>query len=518
MPRPLIKIRPDSLNVDLPPSDVAPNEYTFGDNIQFRDGYAARSLGWSAFAPQLPAGIEPQFLLNVVKEGTNWWLAGCDDGIYVTNTTSWFNITPAGFTTGKTPEQWSGGLLNGIPIINYQEGAPQYWDFNTGNVTQDIPDFLNHFDKCEYIGISKFHCFALQPTEAGDLLESKVAWSDATEPGQVGKNSWWTPGANSEAGDVLLSDTRDPILAAVNLRGQLAVYKANSTYLMTYIGGTFIWDTRLLFSNQGILAPRAVVDLPGGRHAMLTDGDVVVHDGQTAQSIVDRRWRRTIFNLIDPDNYLRSFAVHDQRNSEVLFCIPQKGATDPTIAVAWNYYEDKIGIRDLAPSTHGASGIVTESTFDPSWNAQTDTWDSYVGAWNQSRFNPADDGVLISNATNRQVYYLDGAEDQDGVSHETVVRKEMMDFDAPGSRKLITAIWPRMVAQAGQTVQVRVGSADHPDTPITWGSYVDYLPDSDDFVPYIAEGRFLSFEFRTTEGNTWSLIGFDVEAEILGQY
>jgi hypothetical protein len=96
MAQPLQKLRPTGITVDIPASEVGADQYTNGDNVVFRDGFAERAKGWGPLFSTLEA--VPEHLVNVTYQGVNYWIACCTDSIWVTpSSTLWTDITPAGF-------------------------------------------------------------------------------------------------------------------------------------------------------------------------------------------------------------------------------------------------------------------------------------------------------------------------------------------------------------------------------------------------------------------------------------
>ena len=89
---------------------------------------------------------------------------------------------------------------------------------------------------------------------------------------------------------------------------------------MRYVGGNTVFTIDRLFSEHGILAPRCFAEFGDGMHFVVTHGDVIVHDGNTARSIANDIVRNHIFDEIDSVYYkmARRPELNSQKNSPSL--------------------------------------------------------------------------------------------------------------------------------------------------------------------------------------------------------
>ena len=77
-------------------------------------------------------------------------------------------------------------------------------------------------------------------------------------------------------------------------------------------------------------------------HFVVSDGDIVLFDGQNIESIADKRVKDTIFNDIDSDNFDRTYVVRDDKHHEIWVCYPSSGQSYSDKAAIWNW-NDKTG-------------------------------------------------------------------------------------------------------------------------------------------------------------------------------
>ena len=509
----LVEMRLNTINADLPPAETKETEYTGIQNVQFRNGFAQRSNGWEPIFPTVPEA--PQWLLNVQRGGVNYWIAGCKGGVYLTDTNSWTDVTPAGFTDATAPNQWTGGLLNGIPCMNLANdtSVPIYLDWSVP-IMLDLPGWPAN-TTCKALRAHKFHLFAMNITESSVELPDKLLWSDAAAAGNVPDS--WAATPTNDAGDTTLAATANPIIDGSTLRGQFMIYKRSSTYLANYVGGTFVYAFRKLYSTSGILARNCVEEYEGKAY-VLTDGDAYVHDGQNLHSLLQGRAKSIIFNQIDDVAWQYSYVAVDKKNQEILFCLAPQNEAVPTVAVTYTVNTDSIGARDIGSANHMASGIVSEQGSSEQWDDDSQAWNLDVTVWNETFFNASQDGMLIASEADFQIYNLDASITQDGEPISCVIRKSYWDFNSPELYKLVSRVWPRVTAPADVLIHVRVGSARTANDSVQWSPAVDFNPNADQYVDLFSNGRFMSFEFSSNGGQSFQLDGFDVELDMAGRF
>ena len=509
MPDNLIKLRPSSLVVDIPPSETPPDVYTEIKNCQFREAFAVKSLGWKRIFLQPPS--PPQYLVNLFDGTLNYWVAACEDGVYISDTVNpWFNITPATFQPCDS-NRWSHALINGKLVLNNGEFEPCYWSgFGAMTTLPDWPaDTL-----VAWVRSHKYHLFAgnvLAPA----AMPNRVMWSDSAEPGTVPQE--WTPSPTNEAGFVDLASTEVPCVDGLTLRGAFIVYKHSSCYRFNYVGGTFVFTNTKIFGTVGLLALNCVIEYEG-MHYILSDGDIYAHDSQNIVSLVDKTVKRFVFDQINSAARDTCYLAADRANNEILFCLAGPDKDVPSNALVWDTRREKIGFREIGEANFITSGIVTVANASNAWQDDTASWASDITRWNATEFSAVDDGMLIANATKNWIYHLDGSIDQDGEPVDFLVAKSYMDMGTPTTFKLVKRIWPHMTATAGGLLTVRVGGSASPSGAITWSDPVTFDPATANKVDTFAAGRYLSFQFTAPQDQQIQFNGWDVELGDTGRF
>ncbi|MCP3999396.1 MAG: hypothetical protein GY727_00580 [Gammaproteobacteria bacterium] len=520
----LIKLRPTSVNLDVPPAELPMEEWSSGLNFTFRDGFAVRVAGWNKLFPD--TSDTPIWTINARQTaGSNYWITAQPNGIFVTDTGAWKDITPAGYVWNGAPDAWTGGLLNGMPFMNNGVMPPFYWDldFTTPTVCQTLPGWPAD-TLCKAMRSYKYHLIAMHITVGLNDFPDQIYNSSAAAPGLMPDS--WTPTAANDAGDNVLAATRGAVIDGAKLRGQFLLYKDHSVYRANYIGGTFVFAYEKFLGNTGVLARNCIVDIEG-EHAFFSDGDILRTDGQNVKSIIDRRFKRNLFEQISSEHYKNSFVVENRSHNEVYFCYPETDNIYPNMAVAWDYARDQVSLREIGATPYMTAGTVAYFDPDDSWDAQTDSWEVMTRVWGQTEFQAADDGIVMLQESKDNIFRFDNTEFEDGSAIDGHMEKTYIDFGVPEQVKTVMRVWPRTTStKENLTIKIRAGGSHTPDRAIEWSDWVDYKPstltptEENDFVSLFATGRYLSFQFQVAGDTSYifALLGFDVELAPRGRF
>lgn len=486
---------------DLPPWTLPPEILSQATNAVFRRGMAQRG-------PLLTPVYDPPStgayaLLNLQIAGVNYWLLFGEDDIYAVQTSSWTDITHAsGLNSAPANYYWTVGTLNGVPFANNTLDAPMYWDGNLANNFVDLPDFPAA--NCAGLYAHRYHLIAIGPQN----YPQQVVWSDAAASGNI--PSSWTAAADNEAGDTDLSDTPGELIGAGNLRGSFMLYKPHATHVMDYIGGNEVFGFRTLFVEAGLLTRHGFCDI-NGLHFMVSDGDVVLHDGVNIKSIVNRKRKSFLFNQLDSDNYEKLFTVYHRAQNEVWLCFPETGESLCTRAMIYDVSNGQWGDRELPDISTAATGIVNDTAEDQTWDADGETWDSDITLWNELNYQLATRDLLLAEPATPDLYRADGGST---AITTTLARYSIPIHGGEGITK-VKRVFPRIEGDTGIDFSLRIGVQDTPEGTITWSNAVTFNSDTP-FVNLIAKGRYISWEVSATTAQAWALTGLDIEAEQRG--
>lgn len=508
-PKKQLRLRPrKGVASDVPAWSTPGDVFTQADNILFRQGLAERAPSTTLVYD--PPSVAPYGLLNAQIAGTNYWIYAGASTTYAVEGSTHTDITHAsGLQTVPYTSRISLGLLNGVPFFNNSLDEPQYWDGNIGNNFVDLPDWTAT-ESCRFMVAHRFHLFAFNISGPSGDFTNQVKWSDAAAPGNV--PSSWTPSASNEAGSTTLSDTPGELVSAANLRGSLMIYKNGSTHIADYIGGNEIFGFRTLFVQSGALTRHSVADV-NGQHFVVTDGDIILTDGQSVRSIAQNRRKRFLFNALDQDNFENLFCVYYRQQNEVWLCFPEAGNTFANRAMVYNLATDSWGDRELPGVTFGATGVISDSTPDETWNSDSDAWDTDLTEWNRQSYSLATQDLVLSNATDTEFLEV-------GRGTETLtstLAKHDLDFGEPERLKFIKRVHVRVEADTSISFSVRIGTRNATGESVSWTASTT-LNSDDGFVNVLAIGKYISVEIAATTDTTFKITGLELEAEIRGYH
>jgi hypothetical protein len=269
-----------------------------------------------------------------------------------------------------------------------------------------------------------------------------------------------------------------------------------------------------------MFARNCVVEIQG-RHVVLTSDDLIAHSGGEAQSIIDARNRRWLFQQIDATNFDRTFLVANHAENEVWICYPQQSRTECTQALIWNYRADTYTVRDL-PSVRA----ITPVTFPPGSADTVDTnnllVDASAGIVDNATYSPISLRLAMASPALSKIFQADTSNaryDNDAIN--ATVERQHMKFGDENAYKTISAVYLRAATETGQTtpVQVYIGGSSNVNESIAWqGPFafnvgIDFrVP-----VPYVT-GRLISFRLTMPAAVDMVVSGIDFEYHPRGDW
>lgn len=503
---------------DLPAYQAPPDAWTTARNVVMRP-YAERVQGYSSVYGALSTNLRS--IMNArLSSGVNFWLYNGPTSMYATDGTTTTDLSPGGLTSVTALNRWSVGMFNGVPYANNAADAPMYWDGNTANNFAALPGWIAG-SSCGALRSWSNFLIAMNMSEPGGEYPDRVRWSSAAPVGTV--PGTWTAAATNEAGDFSCSSTPGALIDGAPLGGNFVLYKNRSAFLMQYIKGTLIFSVTPLPIARGVLALNCIANFKG-RHFLLTEGDMVVTDGVSVESVAADVIRKWFFNQLDQTTYDACFVIENRRESEIIVCLPTAGGTKCDLAAVWNWQRNKWGIRELPSISCGALGIVSDTAPTEVWSAMSGTWDSYSRRWGEQPFSEAVESVVVgapndTTPSSSLAHKLDSGDTANGAAIAATLGKYSMDFGDPNLVKTVRRVYPFADSPVlGTTLTVRVGSQMTPTGAVQWSASQPFVIGTDQFVNTFAVGRYISVEFSSSSGARWSLPSFEVLYNERGRY
>lgn len=146
---------------------------------------------------------------------------------------------------------------------------------------------------------------------------------------------------NGYAGYIDLADTQGDLVEMVPLKDYLFIYTEFETYVGTPTMNAYQPMTfKKLYNDSGILAPGCAVEVEGG-HFVVTQNDIILHNGASKQSISDTIVKDHIIQEISSVNPAATRVYLHSDKKEVWICYVPPGMPKSTWfnskAAVWNY-------------------------------------------------------------------------------------------------------------------------------------------------------------------------------------
>jgi hypothetical protein len=505
---------------------LPPEAWTIALNVRYSDEAMESLDGWTqVFGEPL---IDPHFIVAVSSPAQNFWVYTSLTAAAVYDGTTHTDITRlAGAYSATDSWQWNSTLLGGIAILNNGIDVPQSWA--TASIATKLVNLPNWDPLVRAKVVRAFGPFlvAFNITVSGTQFPHRVRWSHPADPGSV-PISWDITDPTKDAGEVDLPDVQSGLIQdALPLGSTMFIYKEASIWKMRYIGGQQIFDfgQSSWITTAGLLGPRAVcLTGDGTKHVLATQDDIIWHNGNTIQSILNKKQRVRLQNEIDSVNFGQSFMYANPFKNEVWFCYPQQGSTYPDKALIMNYRAaggDQFTVTEADGITfrNAAVGAI-EGSGAEIWDFGTDTWEDDTGPWSILERRR----VVLADPTASKFYILDTGTTRDGVAFQSMLQRVGLALIGKKRNgelivdhqkmKMFKRLWPKLT---GAAVDMRFGAQQIVDGTTVWSGVQSYDPLTQVFVdPGPTSGRAVGFEISSME--KFRLDGYKIDMVPMGDF
>lgn len=514
---PIIRIRDvgGGVNKDLSVHELPENAWTDANNIRFLDGSAHQTYGHTAVYGT-PTEV-PTHVFPISVGGARYWIYLSNASIFCVNGTTHTEISrSAGGAYAGTANSWTSAVIGGIPVMcdGSTTNLPQAWGLVLATPCTDLTAWPAS-TYCKAIRSYKNYLVGLNITKTTTNYPFMVKWSHPADPGAL-PVTWDHTDATKDAGEADLAEGQDAIVDGLQLRDSFMIYKESSIWRMDYVGGAYVHRFTKVLGQSGALARNCIAEIDG-RHFVLAGSDVIIHDGNSATSVLDRAARRWLFNNIDQTNYKASFVFKNPYMNEVYACFPSVGSTIPDTALVYNYSTGTVGIRDIPSINHANNGLVESGLGPTTWADDHDSWGSDVTTWGQSDFTPDAARVLMGSSA-QKIYLLDSSTKFDATAVDAFLERRGLSLGSPETIKLVTGVKPRIHGEIGETVLISVGSSNEPYEDPTYSTPVAFTIGTTVQCDFTVSGRYIAIKFETGTTSRWSLDSYDLTVENVGQW
>lgn len=503
---------------DLPKIGLPDGALTSGVNIRVRNGVLETPPQFREV--YTTAQVAPLWALEVVRSATDhFWIYASDEDVYVVDEGNTHKeISKSGTTySGTATGAWNGGIFGTIPVMTNNSEVPQQWssiDFATPQLLTDLSNWETDIASgatCKVLRPFRQYLVALNTTEGATDFPQRVRWSDKGSANTL--PTWDASDPAQDAGFEDLLESYDEIIEGLPLRDRFMIYKDNETYLMSFTGGSAVMSFRQLFKTSGILATHCAVEYRGN-HFVFTQGDCIVHDGNTVKSIIDRQNREYLFSQMDSVNYDRSFVCLNEEEDEVWFCFPEDGQDYATHAMTYSMQNGKWGERELPGVRFATQGEINQTGSD-TWDSDSGSWDSDTSRWDESEYNPAEQKLILAGTDDTKLFEVGNSNTADGTVVRCNASRESDPFGDTDQLVRINRVRPIIEANDGTVFTIRIGTQTKPSDAIDYTDYT-FTYGTDEQVNTRKTGKYISWEVETEEDTSWKLTALEFEFVAMG--
>lgn len=526
----------DGLVKDLPPTKLSPSSWTHVQNVSFDNGVVRKAKGYTK---ALTPTVAPYFIMASPDLSLEFWLYAGLEKVYGFLGMTQADITRAsGDYTGSIQDLWNGGLLHGVPFINNGKDLPQSW--GTPSLSSPLIDMpaWPATQTAKVVRAYKSYLVALDVTKAGVRDGRMVKWSASAPPGSL-PGSWDETDATKDAGEQTLPQGSDGLVDGVELEDVLVLYTRRSTWAMEFIGGEFIFRFRRLFADSGMLAQDCAVPWRN-RHFVVTQNDIILHDGTNFDSIADSKVRNWLFdNLNDSASVLTKVKLNPIDN-EIWIAFPSGSSFTLDKALIWNWRSNSWTLRDLPDIRAIATSVRNPFVSPDVWDLASGDWDSDTSPWNPVGLTTTPlENVLLLAPPDLSGIFLVGNEFQfDGSNYVSRVERrgisviatreeEFVPVDSTVPARVIQdmdrhrmglSVKPLLDAAPGTKVFISFGSHETQLGVINWKGPVPFTVGRDKKIDLYPSGKFLALRIEDKGNVGWKLTGYVIEVASMGRY
>src|SRR5215471_1930736 len=341
--------------------------------VRWYEGAIRPVGGWTAASPYSTFTGVCRGLYAWHDNLQNRWCAiGTNDGLWVYNGGSIYNIAPSGFTPGRVDSfpgagygygPYGSGPYGAKPVITDILVA-NTWQFDNwgewlvGCAVSDGK--LYQWDRS--IASPAVIVSANAPTKCLGLVVSSEQYLIALGAnGDVRRIMWcnqgdftdWTPTDLNTAGDLLLQ-TQGKLMAGRRMAGQVILWTDVDIHAMSYLGPPLVYGIQRRGGNCGLVGPNAVSVVEAGACWMSYNG-FFIYNGSLNDLPCDVA--DAVFSHFNRIQAVKVYAGHNSLFGEIWWFYPSAKSTENDSYCLWNYRENHWNVGKLARTAWADMGV-----------------------------------------------------------------------------------------------------------------------------------------------------------------
>lgn len=520
---------------DVDPFNLPINAFTRAKNVRFDQGNIRRSPGFRDVSTV--TGFTPVFIHGVYNATGYDTVTVVSDDFDVYNFSNGTIALDYNSSASVSPAQVTATSLANVQYLNREDIAPLYKTPAMNNYAP-LVNWPSGYT-CESLRSYGDFLIAMNMDEGGQSFPTRVRFSDIALANQA-PTSWDETDTTKSAGFNDLAQMNTPIIDGQTLGSNFLIYSSDQVWLMEFVGGTFIFNFRKLFSDVGVINQNCIVEVQG-RHYVFDQDDIYMTDGVSTQSICDGRVKDYIFSGIDTSSLDRCFVQYDPAREEIYFCYKSSddmaeftNSDGCNRAAVFNYASNTWSFLDLPNVYAGTSANVdTVETYDTAsvtYDQAGSTYASQDAGFTRNILMlsqaSSSDGLSGSN-----ILGLDGIDEGSTLAGalNTSATKPMrlertgIDLDTEAQLPLtgyknIRKMVPQFNTVATNKVfNVSMGASDLATSAPTYETSVSLDTSSAYKVDSRSSGRYLSYKIETPDTKDFTISGFDFDIVATGR-
>lgn len=367
----------------LAPLTIPPGVYRNGTNYQSAGRWYDANLvrwfegtvrpigGWRKTSSTQISGIMRGLFSWRDNSQNRWCAIGTASKLYIYNGGSIYDVTPAGYTAGRT-DSFAGIGFGYGPYGSGDYGDPPNVTSIIDATTWSFDNFGQYLVGCANTDGNLYqwqldHSAAATvisgaPTDCTSLISSAERYLIALgADGDPRKVQWcdqedlttWTPSATNTAGSILIQ-SNGRIRCAKRVRGQIILWTDTDLHALNYLGPPFIYGTERVGGFCGIVSPNAAAVIETGAVWMSNNAfyrfDGAMHDIPCEVSDY-------VFGDFNTVQAAKVYAGLNAKFGEVWWFYPSSASDEVDRYVIWNYRENHWNIGQLNRTAWADAGV-----------------------------------------------------------------------------------------------------------------------------------------------------------------
>jgi len=520
---------------DVSPYNIKLNAFSRGFNVRFDEGKVLRSPIFRKIKDSL--GFTPRFVYGVVPSGGFDTVLMLSDSWVINEYASGTVSNRSGSITGSTdPRPYTGTSLADVTYINRQDRVPVYRLSSSTNFA-DLTNWTSNWRAGSLRSYGDF-LIALNMTEGSTSYPTRVRFSNLVTANSI-PDSWDETNTTKSAGFNDLVQIKTEIIDGATLGTNFIIYASDQVWMMEFVGGTFIFNFRKLFTDSGIINQNCAVEVEG-KHYVFGSFDIYVHDGTSKQSICDERVKNFIYSSLNNQDADRCFVHHNPTLNEIYFCyksgdayINFPNADRCNRAAVYNYRNDTWSFMDL-PNV--SSSTIANVNSVATYATSTTTYTLTGGTYYQQQDSYSRHSLMVGETltpdgiTSDKLYGID-LSDAGQIAFQldieatkpVYLERTGLDLDEGGLAAsqyvVVTRIFPQAdtINTNDTTMDFEFGASDIPRTTPTYSSVVTFDIATDHKIDSRAAGRYLSYRMKLSDNKDFEISGFDLDVTPTGR-